>query len=266
MSSLSVCETDGHGRTAAIGSTGNNAELWDVDEMRRIRVYEGYGNPILCATHDEQYFVTCSSSFSPMLIRVYHIDNGKCLGKISIEDVHVRFVRIIPKSNILLAASSDAVMLYRIPSGELIQRFKLDVCANAFCLLNSMRIVVGDSTTFAVHLFEIPSLQQYFTAATIPVDRFIKDSQGRATPHREFACSSPVSSSSSPIMQNVTAESANRHIELRNLFSRPSEPSVSSSTIALTESIYIDSLPVSEGHRENAVRLLFKAYSVGKRK
>ncbi len=265
VSSISVCETQEYGRTLALGSTDKNAQLWSLDDMARIRMYQGHENPVLCATHNEQYFVTCSRMRDTM-IRVYHLGNRTCLAEFGERDSLVRFVRFIPKTNILVSAGQRSIMLHEIPSGELIKKFDLNIRTSGYALLKSMKVAVGDMDTFAVHLYEIPNLRQCLAPAPISVDRFVDHAQERAIVPSGFVGSSAASSSSSPRVQNVSALSTSGHTGLRNSFNLPSEPSVTGSTTAPTDLIDVDSLPVNEGHRENAVRHQFKAYSLAKGK
>ncbi len=263
VSSISLCETNGYGKALAIGSTDTNAQLWSLADMTTIQRYQGHESPVLCATHDGRYFVTCSRDTT---IRVYDIGSGKCVAKIGEHDTCVRFVRIIPKANILLSGGAHWIMLHRIPSGELIKMFELNIKTSAYTLLSSMKLAVGDVESFAVHLYDIPHLQQSLAPAPMSVERFVNHPTERAMVPRGYFGSSAASSSPSPLMPKAFTPTSNGHARLRSPFSLPSEPSVAGSTIASTECIDVDTLPVSDAQRENAVRHQFKAYSLAKGK
>ena len=260
VNSISVCNTRKYGSTIAIGSADSDSQLWNVDEMAKLRVYQGHTQPILCATHNDEFFVSGSRDST---IRVYDVNNAKRLTSIEDHNDYIRFLHIIPGTNTLVSCGCSHITLHQLPSGGLLDKFNIGMKISAFTLLKSGRFAVGETYTCKLHIFEVSNFRQWLNP--VPRRKFNENSEPYYRLFSNHAYSSGASTGTNPFELSGSILPKNPVGEHQlTVNATPSESSILGTVTHGTEIVDIQPLRRNGGQREHAARYQFKAYSFGK--
>ena len=284
-------------------SSDGTAKLWDADSLSILRTFRGHEQAVLCVTYNESFFVTGSRDTT---VRVYSITTANHLCTIHTHTELVRFLHIIPNTNIVCSGGTDSLIaLHMLPNGNLLAKFDIGMKASAFSLLSSGTIAVGGTEHFDIRMFNINELKQSSSrmnqdsCAYDPLDNVnghlnahvtghhkylmpresprqssirsanqVKDEYGPSNGHHvENFMRPPPRQSQNPVER---AEYGSTVLELTYGDDKPfypfGAPGEGSSGIQTNPGLFEGEEPISDSQRETAVRHQFRAYAVGKGK